>query len=229
MPRFGTARPGDIVAGGRYAIFHSGVECGEERWQVEVAPEGVIVTGVQEMVAPHPFPNRQEWRAAFDDDWRPAGLEVVWTVGPRGLRAVHARDGARWRVRVDSGGTVREQEGDFPGPCEVEFTTPLFVSAILARRDFAPGGEHEFPVLRVGPPWMAVTPERMLLRCAERGVYAAPWGAVPAKRYVLSLPPRPESEGYGFWADENDLVLESFEGPGPGATWMKLVELRTRG
>jgi hypothetical protein len=229
MPRFGAARAGEIVAAGRYEIFHAGDPCGEERFEVEVGADGLVVTGRQALEPPHPFPNVQEWRATFTDAWRPTGLEVAWSVGSHALRALHARDGARWRVRIDHGGTVREQEGDFPDPCEVEFTTPLFVSAILARRDFAPGGEHEFPVLRIGPPWMAVSPERMLLRCVERGTRPTPWGEAAARRYVLSLPPRPESEGYGFWADENDMVLESFEGPDPGRTWMRLTDYRSAG
>jgi len=95
---------------------------------------------------------------------------------------------------------------------------------LLARRDFAVGGEHEFPVLRIGPPLMAVSPERMLYRCVELGQHAAPGGPVRAKRYVLSLPPRGEDEGYTFWADEDGFVLETFEGPEPRVTWMRLVE-----
>jgi hypothetical protein len=31
-------------------------------------------------------------------------------------------------------------------------------------------------------------------------------------------------EGYTFWADRQGIVLESHEGPGASALWMKLVE-----
>ena len=210
---------------GRYAIFHAGIECGEDRWQIEHAGERLIVTGEQQMVAPHPFPNRQQYRATLSDAWRPTSLEVLWEVGGRSLRALHAAAGARWRVRLEYGGETREQEGDFPDYCEVEFTTPLFNTFVLARRDFAEGGEHEFPVLRIGPPLMAVSPERMLYRCVERGEHAAPGGPVPAKRYVLSLPPRGEDEGYTFWADDDGIVLESCEGLDLSRPWMRLVEL----
>jgi len=131
-----------------------------------------------------------------------------------------------WRVRIEYGGQVRDQEGDFPDLCEVEYGTHLFNTVMLARRDFQIGGEHEFPVLRIGPPLMAVSPERMLYRCVERGSVETPFGAVAAKRYVVSLPPGPEEQGYSFWADEDGLVLESYEGPDRSRPWMRLVELR---
>jgi hypothetical protein len=215
-----------LIAAGRYAIFHAGIECGEDRWQVEHAGDFLVLTGAQELVAPHPFPSRQEYRVALSTAWRPQGLEVHWSVGARRLVARHAADGERWRARIEHEGQAREQEGDFPDACEVEFTTPLFMQFMLSRRDFQIGGEHEFPVLRIGPPHMAVSPERMLLRCVERGTAFSPRGFVPAKRYVVSLPPRSEDEGYTFWADEHDVVLETFEGPEPSATWMRLVEHR---
>ena len=100
----------------------------------------------------------------------------------------------------------------------------MFQQFVLSRRDFQIGGEHEFPVLRIGPPHMAVSPERMRIRCVERAELVSPWGRVPAKRYVVNLPPRPEAEGYTYWADEHDRVLEMFEGPEPARTWMKLVD-----
>jgi hypothetical protein len=157
---------------------------------------------------------------------RVTGLEVLWNVGPRLLRATHAADGPRWRARIDYEGQTREQEGDYPDACEVEYATHLFTTFILARRDFALGGEHEFPVLRIGPPLMAVSPERMLYRCVERGVFAGPAGGVGARRYVASLPPRGEDEGYTFWADDDGFVLESYEGLDLSRPWMRLVELR---
>jgi hypothetical protein len=216
------------VAAGRYSIFHAGRECGEERWRIEVGPEGLIATGEQVLGPPHPFPSLSEYRVTLTDAMRVTGLEILWTVGAHRLRATHAASGRTWRAQIETQGRVREQQGDFPDGCEVEFGTHLFNSFILARRDFQVDGEHEFPVLRIGPPWMAVTPERMLYRCVERGTFAAPWGGVPAKRYVLSLPPRPEQEGYTFWADERDVVLESYEGLDTSRPWMRLTEL-TRG
>jgi hypothetical protein len=213
---------------GRYALFHAGVECGTERWQIEPTGDGLVATGEQEVVAPHPFPNRHQYRVTLTHHWRITGLEVLWTVGPRVLRSSHAADGAMWRVRIEYGGQVREQEGDFPDFCEVDYATHLFNTLVLARRDFPVGGEHEFPVLRVGPPLMAVTPDRMLYRCVEKAPFASPLGMVPASRYVVSLPPRGEDEGYGFWADETGIVLESYDGLDPSRLWMRLVEYRRR-
>ena len=225
MPSLFTTR---LVAAGRYRIFHAGRECGEERWRIETAPAGLIATGEQRMVPPHPYPSLSEYRVTLTDTMRPIGLEILWTVGARRLRALHAASGRTWRVRIETEGQVREQQGDFPDFCEVEYVTHLFNAFMLARRDFQVGGEHEFPVLRIGPPWMAVTPERMLVRCVERGTFDAPWGAVAARRYVLSLPPRPEEEGYTFWADDDGLVLASCEGLDVTRPWMQLTEL-TRG
>jgi hypothetical protein len=216
------------VADGLYHIRAAGHPCGEERWRIEADAGHIVVTGEQWTDPPHPFPNRQAWRATLTPEWRPTGFEVRWEVGPRTLAATHAAEGDHWRVRIEHEGRTREQEGDYPSFCEVEFPSHLSSLFILARRDFAVGGEHEFPVLRIGPPWMAVHPDRMLLRCVEQGAYRAPWGEIAAKRYLLSLPPRSEAEGYTFWADERGVVLESFEGPEPAVSWMRLVEHRWR-
>ena len=132
-------------------------------------------------------------------------------------------------MRFEYQGQVREQQGDFPPFAEVEYGTHLFNTIILARRRFALDGEHEFPVLRIGPPYMAVSPERMLYRCVEVGTFAGPSGPVTAKRYVVSLPPRPEDEGYTFWADEDGFVLESYEGLDTARPWMRLIECRRVG
>jgi hypothetical protein len=214
-----------VLASGRYLILHEGRECGEERWELSRTAEGLVVTGAQELVRPHPFPSRQEWRATLTEAWRLTGLEILWTVGERLLRATHAAGGGRWRARIEYGGQVREQEGDYPDACEVEFGT-LLANAFILARGVPPAGEHEFPVLRIGPPWMAVTPERMRYRRVEEGVFESPAGPVRARRYVVSLPPRPEAEGYSFWADEDGFVLESYEGPDPTRSWMRLVEYR---
>jgi hypothetical protein len=218
------SRPPTSAARGRYAVFFAGQECGEERWTIEESPDGVVVTGEQQMIAPHPFPNHNAYRVTLAPSWRPTGLEVRWTVGDRLLTALHSADGANWRVRIEYQGHVKEQEGDYPEACEVEFVTHLFNAFILARRDFQLGGEHEFPVLRIGPPYMAVTPERMKYRCVEVGTFPTPVGPVKAKRYVVSVPPASEDEGYTFWADESGIVLESYEGLDVTRPWMRLVE-----
>ena len=220
----GQALRASPIVTGRYAMFFSGEECGGERWDIARSGEGFTITGEQEIHPPHPFPSRQEYRAMLDSRWRPVGLDVIWTVGERRLVALHRAEERTWRVRIEYGGQTREQQGDFPDVCEVEFTTHLFNSVILARRDFQVGGEHEFPVLRIGPPLMAVTPERMIYRCVERGVFETPLGRCDARRYVVYLPSEGEAEGYTFWADEEGFVLESYEGHDLSRPWMRLVE-----
>lgn len=215
---------------GRYAIFFQSHEVGSESWRMSARGGGGLeIRGEQETVAPHPMPSRHEYRAMLGADGRLEGLDLIWTVSGRRLEAMHRALDRVWRVRIDYGGQVREQQGDYPAFCEVEFPSQMFHFPILSRRDFAVGGEHEFPVLRIGPPLMAVNPERMLLRCVASGEHATPWGDVRARRYVLSLPPHGEDEGYSFWADEDGLMLEAFEGPEPGRPWMRLVELRGGG
>jgi hypothetical protein len=216
-----------VAISGRYAIFNLGRECGEERWDLTAVRDGYVVVGEQITTPPHPFPSVQEYRVTLTREWRVTGVEVLWTVGERRLRAIHVADGKTWRARIEYAGEVKEQHGDFPEVCEVEYGTHLFNAFILARREFALEGEHEFPVLRIGPPWMAVQPDRMLVRCVEIGVFPSPGGPIPAKRYVVSLPPRPESEGYAFWADENGFVLESYEGLDSARPWMRLIELKS--
>ena len=215
---------GDTLVSGRYTMFHAGDECGGERWEIAAWGDGYAITGEQEIHAPHPFPSRQEYRAMLDSRWRPVGLDVIWTVASRRLVALHRADERTWRVRIDYGGKTREQHGDYPDLCEVEYTTHLFNAVILARRDFQVGGEHEFPVLRIGPPLMAVTPERMVYRCVERGAFRTPLGRFDAKRYRVYLPSEGEEQGYTFWADEDGFVLESYEGHDLGRPWMRLVE-----
>lgn len=215
-----------LVASGRYAIFHAGQPCGEEAWQLESGPDGVVASGEQVLVAPHPFPNRHEYRVELTSEWRVVALDVRWVVGGRNLAAVHRADGARWHGRIEAAGHAREQEGDYPEFCEVEYPSHLFNGFVLSKREFAVGGEHEFPVLRIGPPMMAVNPARMLFRCVESGTRAVAGADHAAKRYVLSLPPEPESAGYTFWADAHDVVLASFEGLDVARPWMTLVEYR---
>ena len=73
---------------------------------------------------------------------------------------------------------------------------------------------------------MAVSPERLLYRCVESGSLETAFGTVTAKRYVVSVPPAPEEQGYSFWADDDGFVLESYDGPDRSRPWMKLVEFR---
>jgi hypothetical protein len=217
--------PGTEVAAGRYALFFAGGECGGERFAITRTDDGYAIEGEQVMGPPHPLPNRQEYRVALTPEWRPRGLDVIWHVGDRRLVATHRVDGVTWRVRIEHDGQVREQHGDFPGGCEVEFTSHLANLVILARRDFQVGGEHDFPVLRIGPPLMAVTPERMVYRCYERRRLDTALGPRDAKRYAAWLPSEGEASGYTFWADPDGFVLESYEGHDTSRPWMRLVEL----
>src|SRR5437867_1996841 len=67
------------VASGRYRIHFQGRECGEERWRIERAPGGLVATGEQETMPPHPFPSRQAYRATLTAEWRLTGLEILWS------------------------------------------------------------------------------------------------------------------------------------------------------
>ena len=224
----GAARRPGLLLAGRYRQWFAGTPCGEERWSIDVTQDALIAQGEQVLAAPHPAPGRIEYRAALTHDWRVTGLELLWSVGDRRLRALHTSSAARWHARIEYDGHAREQEGDYPGACEVDFVTHLFSTFLLQRRDFALGGEHEFPALLIGPPMMAVTPGRMLYRCVERGTFRSPAGPVAARRYVVSRPPEPEGEGYTFWADDDGIVLESYEGLDTSRPWMTL-ESFTRG
>jgi len=223
MPHVATT---PLVAAGRYAIFHEGRECGQDRWRLERTPRGVVATSEQVVEAPHPHPQRQEYRVELTTEprTRVAGLEILWTVGQRTVRAMHAADGPRWRARIEVQGKVREQQGDYPEACEVDFGTPLFNMFTLSRYSFQPGSEIEFPVLVIGPPFMAVTPMRQKYRCVESGTLELPFGRVPGRRFVMSDPERPESAAIAFWADEHDVVLESWQGLDASNPWMRLVD-----
>src|SRR5204862_6275532 len=116
---------------GRYLLFFQGRECGMERWSIEGVPDGYVVRGDQELVAPHPFPNRQEYRATLTREWRVTGLEIRWNVGDRTLVSTHRAGDGMWRVRVEYAGPVKEQEGDFPAFREVDHGTHLFNTVVL--------------------------------------------------------------------------------------------------
>jgi hypothetical protein len=218
--------PARLVFAGRYVQFQGGRECGEERWVIEATPVALIARGEQVLSAPHPAPGRLEYRARLTHEWRVTALEAHWRVGERELRAIHAADGPRWRARIEYQGQTKQQEGDYPRICEVDFVTHLFSTFLLQRRDFAPGGEHEFPALLIGPPLLAVTPGRMLYRCVERGMFRSAAGEVSARRYVVSRPPESEADGFTFWADEDGVVLQSYQGLDLAQPWMVLTEFQ---
>jgi len=125
------------VLAGRYELFHLGRACGVEQWRIEPLGDGYVITGDQELVAPHPIPNRQEYRATVDRSGRLTGLEIRWNVGMRALHATHRANDDMWRVRIEYGGEVKEQEGDYPSGCEVEYGT-----RVVQKRD----GGSVYPV-----------------------------------------------------------------------------------
>ena len=45
-----------------------------------------------------------------------------------------------------------------------------------------------------------------------------------ARRYRVTLPAQGEDQAYEFWADEDGIVLESYDGLDRGRPWMRLVE-----
>jgi hypothetical protein len=215
-----------LIAEGRYHVFFSGSQCGEECWRIDQTDDGYVATGEQVLMPPHPLPHRQEYRIALTSEWRVISVDIQLSVGTRRLVATHRADGERWHGRIDVDGHAREQRGDYPVMCEVETPTHLANTFLLAKRDFALDGEHEFTALRIGPPLMAVEPARMLCRCVEVGTYDTPLGPVSAKRYVLSLTGQAEGDRYAFWADDHGIVLESYEGIEATRPWMRLVEYR---
>ncbi len=209
---------------GRYAIHFGGQPCGEERWTLERTPTGEVATGEQVTQPPFPFPSTTEWRATLDGEGRVTGLEVRWGVGERFVHARHAADGALWRVRIEHQGQVREQEGDYPGRVHVVFGAHLFHTFAFRRLALAPGAEHDLTVLAIGPPWMAVEPGRLLVRCTEARVLATPFGERAARRIEVVDPARGSAEAFAAWIDEHDVVLVSHEGEGDARPWMTLVE-----
>src|SRR5258705_481001 len=93
-----TLRDTTPTIAGRYLIFFGGEECGEDRWELRPREDGFVLEGEQTTIAPHPFPNRQAYRATLTPEWRLTGLEVLWIVRHRTLRATPgARRGASTR------------------------------------------------------------------------------------------------------------------------------------
>jgi hypothetical protein len=209
---------------GRYVIHHDGIECGEERWSIERDEHGEVATGEQETRPPFPFPSTLEWRATLSSEGRLGGIELRWRVGERLVQATHAGEGATWRVRIEAQGHVREQEGDYPPRAHVVLGAHAFHTFVFRTLVLEPGAEHEVPMLAVGPPWMAVDPSRLLLRCTEARVLATPMGPRPARRIEVLDPNRGRAEAFAAWIDEHDVVLASYEGDGDARPWMLLAE-----
>jgi hypothetical protein len=213
-----------LVAAGRYVIFHAGAEAGEERWSVESSADGgAVARGEQVLIAPHPLPCELEWRARLSPLGRVTALEAAWRVGTRTVRAEHAADGDLWRARILYGGHTREQEGDYPGFSEVVFGSHVLHTVMLHRYVLAPGAEHEFPSLVIGPPWFAAEPGRQRVVCTAEGQRAMPGGSVQARRVEVS-DPQGATPPFAAWLDPHDVVLESYEDTTATEPWMRLVE-----
>src|SRR6266511_4444167 len=119
-PVTATIGAASLVAAGRYAIFHAGIETGEERWSVVPAADGgAVARGEQVLTAPHPLASELEWRARLTPEGRISALEMSWRVGARTVRAEHGVAAERWHARIAYAGQAREQEGDFPSVAEV--------------------------------------------------------------------------------------------------------------
>lgn len=213
-----------LLATGSYRIFHAGEEVGEERWSVTPGPDGgAIARGEQVLLAPHPLPSMLEWRARLSPLGRVTALEASWRVGTRTLRAEHSSDGDLWRARILYGGHTREQEGDFPAFAEVLIGSHVLHTVMFHRYMLAPGAEHEFPTLVIGPPWFAAEPGRQKLVCTARGERTAAGRSIAARRIEVS-DPHGAVPPFAAWIDEHDVVLESYEDLHGDAPWMRLVE-----
>ncbi len=197
---------------GRYELFFSDRVCGEERFEVMPAPDGsCVVTGEQTLEAPHPLAGQQRYRASLSPEGRVLAVEVDWLVGTRALHAQHQARGERWHARIDYAGHVREQEGDYPPSCQVLFGSPLFQSFALRHYVLAPGAEHEFPALVIGPPYMAVEPGKQRVRCTAALMLDTPLGRIASRRLEVLDPAATESP-LALWIDASDRVLESRDG-----------------
>ncbi len=220
----GTIGAASLVAIGRYAIFHAGEPAGEERWSVTSAPDGgAVARGEQVLSSPHPLPSELEWRARLSPLGRITAIEAQWRVGTRTVRAEHSADGDLWRARILYGGHTREQEGDFPTFAEVLIGSHVLHTVMLHRYVLAPGAEHEFPTLVIGPPWFAAEPGRQRITCTATGTRDVAGARVAARRIEMS-DPHGAVPAFAAWIDEHDVVLESYEDTHGDEPWMRLVE-----
>ena len=210
---------------GRYESYFAGQVCGEERFELLRAPDGnLVATGEQLLEAPHPLAGQTRYRALVSSEDRVLEVEINWLVGTRALHAQHRAEGGLWHVRIDYAGHVREQEGDYPPSCEVMFNSPLFQSFALKHYVLAPGAEHEFAALLIGPPYMAVEPGKQLLRCTGAKEIETAFGLLPARVIELHDPSGAELPSV-IWIDAHDRVLESRDGLEAGSPLIqRLVE-----
>jgi len=213
-----------LLATGRYAIFHGGEEVGEERWSVASASDGgAVARGDQVVLAPHPMPSMLEWRARLSPLGRVTAIEASWRVGTRTVRAEHSSDGDLWRARILYGGHTREQEGDYPQFAEVLIGSHVLHTIMFHRYVLAPGAEHEFPTLVIGPPWFAAEPGRQKLMCTATGEREVASQKLAARRIEVS-DPHGAVAPFAAWIDEHDVVLESYEDTHGDTPWMRLTE-----
>jgi hypothetical protein len=197
---------------GRYELLFAGAVCGEERFEVLPAPDGgSVVMSEQTLEAPHPLAGTLRHRTTVDAAQRVSAVEVDWLVGTRALHARHRAEGGTWHVRIEYAGHVREQEGDYPPQCQVLFASPLFQSLVFRHYVLAPGAEHEFVALLIGPPYMAVEPGKQRLRCTGAGERDTPLGRVAARRIEV-LDPSGAEPPVTVWIDADDQVIESRDG-----------------
>ncbi len=211
---------------GRYESYFAGQVCGEERFEWLRAPDASLVaTGEQLLEAPHPLAGQTRYRAVVSPESRVLEVEIDWLVGTRALHAQHRAEGTLWHVRIDYAGHVREQEGDYPAACEVLYGSALFLHFAFQHYVLAPGAEHEFAALLIGPPYMAVEPGKQVLRCTEVRDLETAFGSTPARRVELHDPSGAEPPSM-VWIDARDRVLESRDGVDASSPLIqKLMEL----
>ncbi|MBI5169905.1 MAG: hypothetical protein HZA61_10485 [Candidatus Eisenbacteria bacterium] len=216
---------------GRHQLFFAAHPCGHETWRVERDARGAEhASGRSETHAPHPMPGVIEWSAACDESQRVTALEVRWQVGAMSVHAKHAAGGTldaqRWTVQLEYGGNARTQEGDYPSRAHVVFGSPVLQSWVLRRFALAPGAEHAFPALVVGPPWMMVEPGQHTIRCTAAETRETCEGPRTLQRVEWTDPATPDAGELMLWIDGDDVVHEAWEGAGAVAPSAKLVELR---
>ena len=217
--------PGELaVVRGRHEMFFAGQPCGDERWAVESGAQGERANGVQVTRAPHPFPGRIEWSAGTDAAGRLHALEVRWEVGGHVVHTRHVAEGTRWRVQLEYGGSSRTQEGDYPAQAHIVFGSPVLQSFVLRRFVLAPGADHEFPALVVGPPWMTVEPGHQRLRCTAAEVRETVLGPRELRRIEWHDPAVPDADVLTLWVDDDDTVFELWEGAGAVTPSSRLTE-----
>ena len=165
-----------LVAEGRYALFFSGQPCGEERWSLERMGDGMVATGEQVMEAPHPFPNRHEYRIALTEGWRVTGLDIVWSVGSRRDSADHFPSRRR-RIGV---GFFATQSSLFTPP-----------GSRAANSEDGEGYRH-------GPHWTEVTKKAPLRGAPAVWIATRSW---EEPTHLLALDQKPQPTAIEYYAE----------------------------